>query len=340
MIRGIAARARRAVARMSVASALALSMVMVVGAVAFGSIPGSGGIINGCYSSVTGHVRIIDSAATCLTTEVSLNWSQSGVAGPPGLKWRGAWNPVESYLATDAVSYGGSSYIAVLANQAVTPGTDITKWGLLAERGSDGPIGPEGPTGPQGPQGLQGPPGMTGATGPQGATGSQGPAGPAGPVGATGATGPTGATGAAGAAGPQGPSGIVAFQKLQGSSGATIPTYGSGFTFMSTTNVTITAGQAIFVNASAIVRTTGAASGLYYEACYGPTNATVAAFFNFVGELITGAATTEAISVSEAFTGLGAGTYKVGLCATDASGPADWALFGGQSLQVIIARTS
>jgi hypothetical protein len=68
----------------------------------------------------------------------------------------------------------------VNANLNVTPGTDATKWGVLAAQGATGATGAAGPTGATGATGPAGATGATGATGPTGATGATGPTGPSG----------------------------------------------------------------------------------------------------------------------------------------------------------------
>lgn len=171
-----------------------------------------------------------------------------GATGPQGLSggsttWLGAWSSATTYVLDDAVSLNGSSYIALVTNTNVTPGTNSSDWQLLAQAGATGSTGPAGAAGSTGPKGD------TGSTGPQGtagATGSTGPAGaaatiavgtvtplnagatptvsnsgtssaatfnfgiPAGATGATGPTGPSGATGSAGATGPTGSAGAAA----------------------------------------------------------------------------------------------------------------------------------
>ncbi|MGB9104045.1 MAG: collagen-like protein, partial [Terriglobales bacterium] len=60
---------------------------------------------------------------------------QQGVTGATGqgYTWKGAWSAAAAYAAYDCVSYNGSSYVALAANTNVTPGTDATKWDLLAQ---------------------------------------------------------------------------------------------------------------------------------------------------------------------------------------------------------------
>ena len=117
-----------------------------------------------------------------------------GQQGPP-VSFVGGWLIGQNYGVGDAVSYGGSSYIALLANVGRQPDVSPMYWGVLAVAGSVGPAGAtgatglQGPTGFPGPQGIAGPTGATGAVGPVGPAGVQGPAGPAGPTGAAGAAG-------------------------------------------------------------------------------------------------------------------------------------------------------
>jgi hypothetical protein len=106
-----------------------------------------------------------------------------GPAGPAGLNWQGAWVSGSSYVADDAVGYGGASYFCLLSTSGTTtPNLDTTHWALLASQGATGLTGPTGPQGPQGPQGAVGPAGPTGATG---ATGPQGPQGTPGTPGSS-----------------------------------------------------------------------------------------------------------------------------------------------------------
>lgn len=83
-----------------------------------------------------------------------------GPVGPAGLNWQGAWSSGTSYVADDAVGYGGASYFCILATSGTTtPDLDTTHWALLASQGAIGPAGANGAQGPQGAQGIQGPAG-------------------------------------------------------------------------------------------------------------------------------------------------------------------------------------
>lgn len=65
------------------------SAAAVIGAagVAYASIPGGNGVINGCYTNKGGIVRVIDPAAgqKCTALETPLSWNQKGDAGPQGI---------------------------------------------------------------------------------------------------------------------------------------------------------------------------------------------------------------------------------------------------------------
>jgi hypothetical protein len=62
----------------------AIAVAALAGA-AYATIPGSDGVIHGCYTKSGGTLRVIDaSVTTCKDGETSLNWNQAGVPGPPG----------------------------------------------------------------------------------------------------------------------------------------------------------------------------------------------------------------------------------------------------------------
>jgi len=120
----------------------------------------------------------------------------TGAQGPPAM-FEGEWLIGTPYAAGDAIGYGGSSYVALTANEGREPDMSPQYWGLLAA----GAVGPAGPAGATGLQGAAGYPGAAGAVGAQGLVGPAGPAGVAGVVGSVGPAGPVGATGVAGIAG-------------------------------------------------------------------------------------------------------------------------------------------
>ena len=79
-----------------------------------------------------------------------------GPIGPPGedgLVWRGAWVTATVYAKDDAVSHGGSSYIATTAHTAAAatePGVGVdwaTVWQVVAAKGAQGDPGVNGTNG-------------------------------------------------------------------------------------------------------------------------------------------------------------------------------------------------
>lgn len=67
--------------RVGIAVGVAIAMIGFVIGVAVASIPASNGAINGCYSTKTGALRVIDyPSKRCMTGERFLRWNQ---AGPP-----------------------------------------------------------------------------------------------------------------------------------------------------------------------------------------------------------------------------------------------------------------
>ena len=176
----------------------------------------------------------------------------TGPAGPTGLQgpegngfnFRNAFNASSSYAVNDVVTYSGSTYVAIAANQGpnnTTPDVN-TAWSVMAAEGATGPAGPSG-----GPPGPEGPAGSTGATGPAGPAGPAGAMGPAGPQGSAGSTGPAGGTGPAGPAGTQGATGATGSQGPPGLTGPAGPAgvqgpagpagaNGSGFNYTGTFN--------------------------------------------------------------------------------------------------------
>ncbi len=78
----------------------------------------------------------------------------AGPVGPAGLEWQGAWVSGTSYVADDAVGFGGASYFCINPTSGTTnPSLDTANWALLASQGSPGPQGPQGIAGPAGPSG-------------------------------------------------------------------------------------------------------------------------------------------------------------------------------------------
>ncbi|WP_419805409.1 DNRLRE domain-containing protein [Terriglobus sp.] len=98
-----------------------------------------GTVSNGSTASVTNV-----GTSTAAKLNFVLPQGAAGATGPAGLTWKGAWQSNGMYAVNDAVSYAGSAYIAIAANQATAPtgsAFSINAWALLAAAGATGPTG-------------------------------------------------------------------------------------------------------------------------------------------------------------------------------------------------------
>jgi hypothetical protein len=114
----------------------AVTVVAIAGAVTYAVANiGGGGVINGCYKSQNGQLRLIDPASDhCLPSETAISWSQTGPAGAKG--------------ATGATGATGA--------KGATGPTGAN--GINGTNGAKGATGPTGPTGPKGDKGDPGTP--------------------------------------------------------------------------------------------------------------------------------------------------------------------------------------
>src|SRR6266496_1318798 len=64
---------------------MGVAIALVVGGIAYASIPDSSGVIHGCLKD--GKLRIIDTdqGQSCVASEQALNWNQTGPQGPAGV---------------------------------------------------------------------------------------------------------------------------------------------------------------------------------------------------------------------------------------------------------------
>lgn len=54
-------------------------------ALAVGAIPGDDGTIQGCYSRVSGTLRVVENKDECRSLETAIGWNERGPAGPQGV---------------------------------------------------------------------------------------------------------------------------------------------------------------------------------------------------------------------------------------------------------------
>jgi hypothetical protein len=68
----------------------------------------------------------------------------TGPAGAAGINFRGAWDGSAYYNVNDAVTYSGSTYIAIMAGSRQQPDGYPQIWSVLAQAGGAGPTGAAG----------------------------------------------------------------------------------------------------------------------------------------------------------------------------------------------------
>jgi hypothetical protein len=87
----------------------AIAAALVTVGLAFAGIPGSDGVIHGCYKN-NGDLRVIDPTApkkdqaNCKNDETALDWNQQGVDGPQGDAWTPTYGTAAVLVARGAGS--------------------------------------------------------------------------------------------------------------------------------------------------------------------------------------------------------------------------------------------
>jgi len=180
--------------RLGVGIAGGSTVAILVGGVAFASIPDSAGVFRGCVNVATGVSRLLPNTLpapynACLTasvisanhlaaslTEVPISWNEQGPAGQPGIQGP-AGTPGQQGVAGQAGAQGpaGINGNTILSGQGA-PSNGLGSVGdFYVDVVAEILYGPKTSSGwPQAGVSLVGPQGAQGATGPQG------PAGPPG----------------------------------------------------------------------------------------------------------------------------------------------------------------
>ena len=96
---------------------------IAVGSVSTG-LPGSSASVTNAGSS------------SSATLNFAIPRGDTGATGE--ITWKGGWSNSTVYGVNEAVYYNGSSYIAVASSQNVTPGSDNSKWNIMAQAGAEG----------------------------------------------------------------------------------------------------------------------------------------------------------------------------------------------------------
>ena len=118
----------RRLGRGSIAMLAGGAVVLAVGGVALASIPNSDGVIDGCYNSSSGALRVIDtSSEACSFKETAISWNQQGPPGSPGGQGapgapgaageQGPAGPQGSPGAGDVTAMGDEAYLTCVGTR-------------------------------------------------------------------------------------------------------------------------------------------------------------------------------------------------------------------------------
>jgi hypothetical protein len=138
-----------------------LAGILIIAAIGLGvaaaQTSGNSNVIYACYQKNDGQLRRVNGPADCKPSEISLNWTVSGIQGPKGDK--GDPGPMGPQGPK------GDQGIQGVKGDKGDPG-------IQGIQGIQGPKGDKGDKGDQGIQGPQGVKGDKGDTGPQGVPGA------------------------------------------------------------------------------------------------------------------------------------------------------------------------
>jgi hypothetical protein len=119
--------------RVRLTALIAVAVGLAAGGIAYASIPDGNGVIHGCYKTVGGALRVIDTGAggVCNASEKPLNWNQNGPKGATGPTGRtGPTGPAGATMATSVtaisfVSLSSSSTGTTLATLNLPAGSFV-----------------------------------------------------------------------------------------------------------------------------------------------------------------------------------------------------------------------
>ncbi|MCU1251545.1 MAG: Collagen triple helix repeat-containing protein [Edaphobacter sp.] len=222
-------------------------------------------------TGAAGSAAAVTNAGTTGAAVLNFNIPQ-GAAGATGAKgdtglqglsggsttWRGAWVGTTNYALYDAVSYLGSSYISLVTNTNVIPGTNPADWQILALAGAAGATGTAGASstivvGTVTPLAAGATPTVSNSGSSSAATFNFGI--PAGATGATGTQGTTGTTGSPGTAAT-----VSVGSVSTGAAGSAAAVSNAGTTSAAVLNFTIPQGLAGATGSTGTTGTAGAAA--------------------------------------------------------------------------------
>lgn len=138
-----------------IAALVGAAVVLVLaGSVAWAAIPGSSGVIQGCYDS-GGNVKVVE-ALPCPRSYTPFQWNQQGAPGLPGANGTNGTNGTDG-ISPQVTPLPAGDVNCPSGGAALTDADGTTAYICSGEDGA------EGEPGPQGERGLQGPPGAAGS---------------------------------------------------------------------------------------------------------------------------------------------------------------------------------
>lgn len=88
--------------------------VLLSGTIALASIPDASGVIHGCFKSVNGQLRVIDSARqSCRPSERAISWNQTGTPGAPGPQGPPGVSAYEEVTHQEFITAGAVANVSV-----------------------------------------------------------------------------------------------------------------------------------------------------------------------------------------------------------------------------------
>src|SRR6266498_3148871 len=106
----------------------ALVAAMLVGGIAYASIPGPDGVVHGCYKNTNpaqGALIAVDSSSSCPSGYTSLNWNQTGPQGAPGPAGTNGVSGYDRVNASAELEFNGTEWVGQVVATCPTGKTII-----------------------------------------------------------------------------------------------------------------------------------------------------------------------------------------------------------------------
>lgn len=119
----------------------AVALFAVAGGLAYAAIPDAAGVIQGCYRISTddqkGQLRVVESAASCRSNELPIEWNVAGAPGAPGLAGEDGADGTSPTVSQVEPGIGG----CLNGGAAITDSAGATAYACNGLNGQDGTDG-------------------------------------------------------------------------------------------------------------------------------------------------------------------------------------------------------